>query len=140
MGIVPKYKKDIPVSQLIVNINPKSLIAESFRSIRTNLQFITAKEGPKVMAVTSTVSGEGKTFIAINLGGIVAFSGKKVIILDLDMRKPKIHLGFSVENNQGMSTLLIKKDVLENCINHSKQENLDFITAGPVPPLSLIHI
>src|SRR5690606_17661769 len=71
---------------------------------------------------------------AINLGGIIAFSGKKVIILDLDMRKPKIHKGFDVENIKGMSTLLIDKDKLENCIHHSKQENLDFITAGPVPP------
>lgn len=86
------------------------------------------------MAATSTVSGEGKTFIAINLGGIIAYGGKKVIILDLDMRKPKIHKGFGVENHKGMSTLLIDKDEVDNCIHHSKQENLDFITAGPVPP------
>ena len=98
LGIIPKYQKDMPLSQLVVNKNPKSLIAESFRSIRTNLEFLAAQEGPKVMAVTSTVSGEGKTFIAINLGGIIAFSGKKVIIVDLDMRKPKIHKGFDVEN------------------------------------------
>jgi capsular exopolysaccharide synthesis family protein len=134
LGIIPRYKKDIPVSQLVVNKNPKSLIAESFRTIRTNLQFISTKKGAKVMAITSTVSGEGKTFIAINLGGIIAFSGKKVIILDLDMRKPKIHSGFGVENLKGMSTLLIEKDSLESCIHHSEQENLDFITAGPIPP------
>src|SRR5690606_21448376 len=54
--------------------------------------------------------------------------------LDLDMRKPKIHKGFDVENSKGMSTLLIEKDQLQNCIHHSKQENLDFVTAGPVPP------
>ena len=134
LGIIPRYKKEIPQSQLIVNENPKSLIAEAFRTVRSNLQFISNEEGSKVMAITSTISGEGKTFIAINLGGIIAFSGKKVIIMDLDMRRPKIHSGFGVQNERGMSTLLINKDNLENCIHHSKQENLDFITAGPIPP------
>ena len=134
LGIIPRYKKEIPRSQLIVNENPKSLIAEAFRTIRSNLQFISNVEGPKIMAITSTISGEGKTFIAINLAGIIAFSGKKVIILDLDMRRPKIHAGFGVENEKGMSTLLISKDEISNCVHHSKQENLDFITAGPIPP------
>lgn len=134
LGIVPKYKRDIPISQLLVDKNPKSIISESFRSIRTNLQFISYTDGAKLVAVTSTISGEGKTFNAINLAGVIAFSGKKVIILDLDMRKPKIHLGFNVENNHGMSTLLIGKDKPENCITKSSLANLDFITAGPIPP------
>jgi len=134
LGIIPRYKKEIPQSQLIVTENPKSLIAEAFRTIRSNLQFISIEDGAKIMAITSTISGEGKTFIAINLGGIIAFSGKKVIILDLDMRRPKIHAGFGVNNDKGMSTLLISKDKISSCIHHSKQENLDFITAGPIPP------
>lgn len=134
LGLVPKYKKDIPVSQLLVDKNPKSLIAEAFRSIRTNLQFISNEPGPKTAAVTSTISGEGKTFVAINLAGIIAYAGKKVIIVDLDMRKPKIHLGFGVENIKGVSTLLIGRDSMEDCIQKSSFENLDFITAGPIPP------
>ncbi len=134
LGMIPKYKKDIPISQLLIDKNPKSLIAESFRSIRTNLQFVDNSPGPKTIAVTSTISGEGKTFVAINLAGIISFSGKRVIILDLDMRKPKIHLGFGVENISGMSTLLIGKDTMDNCIQHSNLEGLDFITAGPIPP------
>ena len=134
LGIIPKYKQNVPVSQLLVDRNPKSLIAEAFRSLRTNLQFISNEVGPKVMAVSSTISGEGKTFVAINLAGIIAYSGKKVIILDLDMRKPKIHLGFNVQNDRGMSTLLIGKDTIEGCIRKSSLENLDFITAGPIPP------
>ncbi len=134
LGIVPKYKKEIPVSQLLVDKNPKSLIAEAFRSIRTNLQFISNVPGAKLMAVTSTISGEGKTFVAINLAGIIAYSGKRVIVLDLDMRKPKIHIGFNAENVKGMSTILIGKDLPDDCIQHSNQENLDFITAGPIPP------
>ncbi len=134
LGIVPRCKQHIPVSQLLVDKSPKSLIAEAFRSIRTNLQFISNEPGPKVIALTSTISGEGKTFVSINLAGIIAFSGKKVVILDLDMRKPKIHIGFAVENIKGMSTLLIGKDTIENTIQHSSLENLDIITAGPVPP------
>lgn len=134
LGIIPKYKNDIPVSQLVVNKNPKSIIAESFRTVRTNMQFISNKPGAKLVAITSTISGEGKTFIAINIAGIIAYSGKKVVILDLDMRKPKIHLGFGVQNIKGMSTILIEKDSIENCIQHSVMDNLDFITAGPIPP------
>jgi len=134
LGIVPKYKREIPISQLLVDKNPKSVISEAFRSIRTNLQFISNDEGAKIVALTSTISGEGKTFNAINLAGVIAFSGLKVVILDLDLRKPKIHLGFNVENNQGISTLLIGKDKLEDCITKSSLINLDFITAGPIPP------
>jgi tyrosine-protein kinase Etk/Wzc len=134
LGIVPKYKHDIPVSQLIVNKNPKSVIAESFRVLRTNLQFISEGTGKKLLAITSTVSGEGKTFCAINIGGIIAYSGKKVVILDLDMRKPKIHIGFGVGNDIGMSTLLIGKAEISECIHHSELDGLDFITSGPVPP------
>ncbi|MGD0711584.1 MAG: GNVR domain-containing protein [Bacteroidales bacterium] len=78
LGIIPKYKREIPVSQLIVDKKPKSLIAEALRSVRTNLQFISNEPGSKVIAVTSTISGEGKTFISINLAGIIAFSDKKI--------------------------------------------------------------
>jgi capsular exopolysaccharide synthesis family protein len=109
-------------------------MTESFRTIRTNMQFISNKKDAKLVAITSTISGEGKTFIALNLAGIIAFSGKKVIVLDLDMRKPKLHLGFGAENKNGMSTLLIEKDSVENCIRHSDLDGLDFITAGPIPP------
>jgi capsular exopolysaccharide synthesis family protein len=134
LGIIPKYKKDIPVSQLIVDKKPKSLIAEALRSVRTNLQFISNDTGPKVLAVTSTISGEGKTFIAINLAGIIAFSDKKIIVLDFDLRKPKIHIGFGVENKKGVSTILMGLNEAKDCIRHSIVDNLDFITAGPVPP------
>lgn len=134
LGIIPRYKEDIPVSMLIIDKNPRSIIAESFRSIRTNLQFLNNKEGSKVIAVTSTVSGEGKTFVALNLAGILAFGDKKVIVVDLDMRKPKIHKGFAVENRIGMSTLLIGKSNISETIRNSSLDNLDYITAGPIPP------
>jgi tyrosine-protein kinase Etk/Wzc len=134
IGVIPKYKHEIPPNQLLVLKKPKSLIAEALRAIRTNLQFIDNEPGPKLVAVTSTISGEGKTFFAMNLAGILAFSDKKVIVIDLDMRKPKIHLGFNVDNVKGVSTILSNIDEIDDCIQPSKVRNLDFITAGPVPP------
>lgn len=134
LGFIPKFSEEIPVSQLIVDKKPKSLISEAFRSVRSNLEFISHTPGPKVIAITSTISGEGKTFVCINLGGIIAFSEKRVILLDLDMRKPKIHQGFEAPNEKGMSTILIGKDEIDECIQHSNLKNLDFITAGPIPP------
>jgi capsular exopolysaccharide synthesis family protein len=134
LGIIPKYTKDIPNSQIIVNHNPKSILAESFRTLRTNLQFISSETGPKIISITSTISGEGKTFVSVNLGGIIAYSGKKVIILDLDMRRPRIHSAFGLDNSKGMSTLLIGKYTIDEVIQKSDTENLDIITAGPIPP------
>ncbi len=134
IGVIPKYKSEIPPNQLLVLKKPKSLISEALRAIRTNLQFIDNEPGSKLVAVTSTISGEGKTFFAMNLAGILAFSNKKVIVIDLDMRKPKIHLGFNVDNIKGVSTVLSNIDNVDDCIQPSRVENLDFITAGPVPP------
>lgn len=134
LGIVPKFDKNIPVSQLIIDKSPKSIIAESFRAIRSNLQFINNEPGPKIISITSTISGEGKTFVAINIAGILAFSGKKTIIIDLDMRKPKIHRGFEVDNDKGMSTILTHMTEIDECIRDSNLPLLKFITAGPIPP------
>ncbi len=134
LGTVPSYKKDIPVSQLLVNKKPNSVFSEAFRTIRSNLQFISHGAETKIITVSSTISGEGKTFVAINLAGILAISGKKVILLDLDLRKPRIHLGFSTKNEKGISTLLIGKHTLEECIEKSELQNFDYITAGPIPP------
>jgi len=134
LGIIPKYTKEIPASQIIVNHNPKSILAESFRSIRTNLQFIANETEAKVISITSTISGEGKTFVCVNLGGIIAYSGKRVIVLDLDMRRPRIHTAFGLDNSKGMSTLLIGKYKVEEVIQKTENDNLDIITAGPIPP------
>lgn len=133
LGVIPKYKSHIPVSQLIVDSRPRSLLAESLRAIRANLQFIKNGTTPKTITITSTVSGEGKTFVAINLAGVLAFSEESVIVLDFDMRKPKIHLGFSTDNEIGVSSILSGKEDIEKCIRKSTLANLDFITAGPEP-------
>lgn len=139
LGMVPLYPTSLEFSQLIVDKEPKSQLAEGMRAIRTNLQFIDNSEGPKVISITSTISGEGKTFVGINLAGIIAYSGKKVIVLDLDMRKPKIHRAFSetnhiVANQKGMSEILSGIDTFQSCVKKSRVANIDFITAGTIPP------
>ncbi|MDX9889591.1 MAG: polysaccharide biosynthesis tyrosine autokinase, partial [Bacteroidales bacterium] len=141
LGSVPNYgdKRFLDESQMIVDKHPKSAIAEAMRKLRTNLQFINNEEGPKIVSITSTIPGEGKTFIGINLAAIVTYSGKKVIILDLDMRKPKIHKAFnnkehSITNTKGMSNILAGTHTWEECLKESRLKNLHFITAGNIPP------
>ncbi|UII27305.1 polysaccharide biosynthesis tyrosine autokinase [Fulvivirga maritima] len=135
LGSVPKSQERIVETQLIIHKRPKSAVSESLRTIRTNIEFLIPKDKKKVIAVTSTVSGEGKTFISVNLSGIIAASKKKVIVLDLDMRKPRVHSAFnSEESSKGVSTILIDRHTIAECIQKSAVENLDFIPAGPTPP------
>ena len=94
LGSVPKYKSSKKQTQIIVNEHPKSALSESMRSIRTNLEFMLPSRDAKVYSFTSTIGSEGKTFISTNLGLLLAMAGKKVIILDLDLRRPKVHKAF----------------------------------------------
>jgi tyrosine-protein kinase Etk/Wzc len=132
LGNIPVTKNPNPFSQLVVHERPKSAITEAFRGIRSNLNFI--NPDARIYAVSSSISGEGKTFICLNFAGIKAMAGKKTILLDLDLRKPKIHIGLNSSNDKGMSTLLSRQHTLEDCIQKSPIENLDFIPAGPNPP------
>lgn len=136
LGVIPVYIKErLKVATLVVDKNPKSSISEALRSIRTNIEFIIPQnDNKRIISVTSTIAGEGKTFIAINLGGILALSNQKVIMLDMDMRKPKLHLAFELDNSKGMSTVLSGRHNFEDCINRTHLDNIDVITAGPVPP------
>ena len=132
LGAIPLVKQKMEHSKLIVNGAPKSMLSEAFRTVRTNLSFV--KNNPRTIAITSSISGEGKTFVALNLAGILAMTGKKVVVLDLDMRKPKIHLGLDAENDCGMSSILSGQKKVDDCLKKSCIEELDFITAGPIPP------
>ncbi len=121
-------------SELPVNENPRSSIAESFRALRTNLQYILKVSDAKTIAISSAVSGEGKTFTSINLASIIALSGKKTLIISLDLRKPKVHKVFNLRNEKGMSTYLININTFEEIISETNIINLDVVTSGPVPP------
>lgn len=134
LGMLPRVTTPTKNSTLIVHLQPKSALAESYRHIRSNLHFILDENKKNVIAVSSSISGEGKTFVTLNLAGIFAMMGKKVLVIDLDLRKPKVHHGFNAPNDNGMSTILAEKADWRNCINQSEIEGLDFITAGPIPP------
>jgi len=132
LGSIPNIKKDD--EKIKVFLSPKSAVAESFRNLRTNLQFMSNFRGAHTIAVTSTVGGEGKTTVCINLGAIMSMAGKKTIILNLDMRKPTLHKKFGLPNTKGMSTLLSARTGLKEVIQHTEYDHLDIIASGPVPP------
>ncbi|MBK8808831.1 MAG: polysaccharide biosynthesis tyrosine autokinase [Bacteroidales bacterium] len=133
-GVIPFTKKASGNFRFFVENKPNSIFTESFRTLRSNLDFIAQSQTSKVISVSSTISGEGKTFIAVNLAGVYSFSGKKVVVIDMDLRKPKIHLSFDISNEKGMSTLLINRDELKDCIYSTSYENVFVIPAGPLPP------
>lgn len=132
LGTVPRADDVMDYSQIVVHENPKSIITESLRTIRTNLSFVS--KDYQTIAVSSSISGEGKTFVALNLASIIAMSGKKTIILDLDLRKPKVHLAMGVSNKVGLSNIITGHEKWQDCVQKSPVENLDFISAGTIPP------
>jgi capsular exopolysaccharide synthesis family protein len=118
--------------------DPKSAISEAFRSLRVNMEFLgleNAKTEKKIIGLTSSVSGEGKTFCALNIASSHAITGKKVVLLGCDLRKPK--LGDDLEGlnlSIGMSSVLSGNIELEKVIQQTGIENLDIILSGPIPP------
>jgi tyrosine-protein kinase Etk/Wzc len=134
LGVIPSYKRSIN-SDFQVLHNPKSMVSEAIRTLRTNLDFFTAGGTKKIITITSTISGEGKSFLASNLGGVISMSKKKTILLDLDMRKQKSASHFaSFDHSKGISTILIKKNTWQECVQQTELENLFFLPSGPHPP------
>lgn len=131
LGIIAHKKFE---SNLVVVEDRKSIVAETLRSIRTNLRFFAAEKEKKTVLVTSTIPGEGKTFCAMNIASIIAISGKKTLLVGLDLRKPRIYQDFLLSNDYGMTTYLIGKTPFEKIIQKNGVENLDVITSGPIPP------
>ena len=115
--------------------NSKSLVAESFRTLRSNLQFSEFGKNIKLIVVTSANPNEGKSEVSINLAASLAQQGKKVIIIDADMRKPTQHKLIELNNTEGLSTFLLKRSGVGS-INHLtiNDVNFDVLTSGPVPP------
>lgn len=139
IGLIGKYKHK---NNLLVFEKPKSPVAESFRAIRSSLQFFYKKDANnsqhlgkgKTLMVTSSISGEGKTFCSINLATAYALSGKKTILVGLDLRKPKIFDDFNFSNETGIVNYLIEDNTLAEVTQTTYIENLDVITSGPIPP------
>jgi capsular exopolysaccharide synthesis family protein len=122
------------MSPLIVYEKPKSVLAESFRALRSNLNYFTAGKDKKVFMITSSISGEGKTFTTINLGTVLALSGKRAVIIGADLRRPKIFQEFNLTNTIGLSSYLSGLAQLDETIQWTSIENLAIISSGPVPP------
>ncbi len=137
LGVLPLFTTSkTELAQIVVTKNPKSHIAEAFRTIRSNIQYFLRndKTTGQLISITSTISGEGKTFIALNLANVIAATGKKVVLVDFDLRKPKIHKAIEIKNDRGVSNILIKQFTPEECIKYSPECGCDILIAGPVPP------
>ncbi len=123
-------------TEMVVFERPKSSIAEAFRTLRTNLLYfnIDRKDSCFIISITSTISGEGKSFCAINLASVFAIGEKKTLLMGIDLRKPKLHRELGFDNLKGLSTYLVGTHKLEDVILPTQQNNLFFLPAGPVPP------
>lgn len=112
---------------------PKSIDAEAYRSLRSNIEYSSFDDEYRVIVVTSSVPGEGKSTTAGNLAIALAQSGNSVLLVDCDMRKPSIHKKFKISNAAGTAELLLRKKCFEEVAN-KHNENLTIITAGKIPP------
>jgi capsular exopolysaccharide synthesis family protein len=120
---------------LVVSKNSRKFIAEQFRIIRTNLKYILNKIERPVILITSSFSGEGKSFISTNIGAVIALTGKKTVILEFDIRKPKIVAGLDLNRKSGITNYIVgTADIEDMVIPITQVQNLYVIPCGPVPP------
>jgi capsular exopolysaccharide synthesis family protein len=136
IGVVKTFptKLDKSNKQVLSLEKPKSVFAESIRSVRTNLSFLATEKKSKVICITSEISGEGKSFMTINLASTLSLIDKKVVIIAADLRKSKMHKAFEVDNDKGLSTYLANQHQIEDVLLQTHVESLDFIPSGPNPP------
>lgn len=136
IGVIRNFPGSIDKnsSQILSLSNPKSMFSESVRSVRTNLSFIASDIASKIICVTSEVSGEGKSFTVINLASTLSLINKKVVVIDGDLRKSKLHHTFRLKNDWGLTSYLSNQCDVDKIIHQTHVENLSFIPAGPMPP------
>ena len=139
-GTVADLRKPGPRSgehksmDLIVHLSPESYLAEYYRSIRTTLLFSTISAKMRALAITSPSPGEGKTATACNLAIVMAQSGKRVVIIDADLRKPRLHRVFLVKNLNGLTKYLSTDLAMQDLLHATSIPSLSLINSGPVPP------
>ena len=126
-------------NQLVVKSHPKASISEAFRAIRSNLSFTLPREdeeesNSRVILITSSIGGEGKTFCSMNLSIALSIMGKKTILMGVDLRKPRIYNDFNLSNTVGLSNYLANLNSVDEVIQPTDIENLSILSAGPIPP------
>ncbi len=132
IGNVPHV--NVNGSEFAVTSNPRGPLAESYRTIRTNLQYLFSQNGKQVIGIHSISPGEGKSFSSINLASILALNDKKVLLIGADMRKPRLGKVFDVPFSEGLSTYLIGQSGYKDAIRQTPIGNLWLMQAGPIPP------
>ncbi|MFC7365201.1 MULTISPECIES: CpsD/CapB family tyrosine-protein kinase [Bhargavaea] len=121
--------------KLVVAANPKSVVSEQFRTLRSNITFSAVDRELKTILVTSALPGDGKSTISANLATLFAQDGKRVLFIDADMRKPTVQYTFSLTNAAGLSTVLTQQRLAGEVIRESEiSPNLHIMTSGPIPP------
>ena len=119
---------------MIIRDYPKSPQADSFRTVRTNLQFFSKGVDKMVILITSSMSGEGKSFCSTNLASVYALLGKKTLLLGFDLRRRALYVELNLHNDIGITSYLVNNNKISDIIQHTEINNLDFIAAGPIPP------
>ncbi|MDW0116315.1 CpsD/CapB family tyrosine-protein kinase [Sporosarcina thermotolerans] len=119
---------------LIAHNDPRSVNSEQFRTIRTGIDFSMPDKELETLLITSAAPSEGKSTVAANIAVVYAQNGKKVLLVDADLRKPTVHYTFSLVNNVGLTNLLAKNTTLQVAVKKSEVEGLDILTCGSIPP------
>ena len=121
--------------ELITIQDPKSIAAEAYRTLRTNIQYSNIDDDIKTIVVTSALPEEGKTTVIANLAISIAYTGKRVLVVDCDLRKPTIHRKFGLSNLKGFTNVLIGDSQFRSTLHFIEDvENLHVLTSGPIPP------
>lgn len=129
-----KRKIDRTGRKLIAYTTPKSYVSEQFRNVRTNINFSSPDKEIRSLAITSAAPAEGKSTAAANLAVVFAQEGKKVLLIDGDMRKPTMHHTFEIRNTVGLSSVLTRRLPIEAAIKKGPISGLYLLTCGPIPP------
>ncbi|MBU5436772.1 CpsD/CapB family tyrosine-protein kinase [Tissierella sp. MSJ-40] len=121
--------------KLITQTNPKSPVSEAFRTLRTNIQFSNIDKDIKTIVVTSSSPSEGKSTIAANLANTIAQGEKKVLLIDCDLRKPRVHKVFGLSNLEGLTNVIVGEKKLSEVVHNSEElKDLYIVSSGPIPP------
>ncbi len=138
LGVIPRLQSEDEEHpreiELLPFYEPTEPISEFYRTLRTNVMFLSANKGYKKVTVVSTSPSEGKTSCAVNLAVTMAQAGQKTILVELDLRRPRLHKKFKNSTREGFTDLLVGSSALDEIIRTSEVPNLDFITAGTIPP------